>query len=378
MKSAATQKLQRITGSMILGVLAAMLLLPSIILFAPRPAYAQGGGLTGCTVSALFAAIGKTEGLAKAAGYAASSISARAAALFTNVPVNDHPSVFPETTSAPSTFAESEGSWWGDLWQNGKEGCLDGLAQDVAKIIIKGMRNLVISYINIGNFGKPTFVTNFQFDAQATARNAARLFASNLTNIDFCNYFPQNPAVNLNFELNLRIGLQCSYQQSREQYQQHLANANLRTPFEDIMLLMPENDPLKVAIAQQQKLSTQVASAAQARQTQVTGGKGFIGREKCVKEKVTSPGGWVNTTTGEPCSQQEIDAGYCQYLYPTTACEEYKTETPGSFFADIATEPLKSELRSGELVDEFEEAIAKIIDTLISKVLSEGLSNMGL
>ena len=59
---------------------------------------------------------------------------------------------------------------------------------------------------------------------------------------------------------------------------------------------------------------------------------------------------------------------------PVTVCEETKTQTPGSFVADIATEPLKSEFREGEAIHTFEEAIGAIIDALVSKVINQGLN----
>jgi len=269
------------------------------------------------------------------------------------------------------------GDFWANLMQQFKGYCLDPLARKIAIAIIKQMRNMVINYINTGNFGgKPTFVTNFQFDAKQTARNAARLFASELTNIDFCNYFPQNPRVDLNFELNLRIGLQCSFQKSPEDYVLALRDPGSLEFVDEILLDFPENDSNMVYSNKAKKLAIAVKQAKTARQTQVTAGKGYIGIEKCVREKIIEEGYYINEATAERCDNmgETGPPEGCDYVPPVTVCEETKTQTPGSFVADIATEPLKSEFREGEAIHTFEEAIGAIIDALVSKVINQGLN----
>lgn len=384
MRSLMTTHLRKIAASVLLVA----------TLAAPFAAFADSNSITSvgagwvsqCGAGLLQQAIGYAIGLGLASLHQTTVTAANKAEALIAVPLTRPITESTATENAATGQGQKDALQSGDFYENLQQKfmklCLDPLWQQIAIAIVKQMRNMVITYINTGNFGgKPTFVTNFQFDARQTASNAARLFASNLTNINFCNYFPQNPAVNLNFELNLRIGLQCSYQQSREQFQQHLANANLRTPFEDVMLLMPENDPLKVAIAQQEKLSTQVAQATQARQNQVVGGKGYIGVETCTQTKVTTPAYCMEPISGSSCGAP-VGVNECPpdciFIAAVTSCADTKVQTPGSFVADIATEPLKSEFRQNEVINTFAQAIQAIVDALISKVITTGLSSVGL
>lgn len=373
MEFSGEKKLARYTSSLVLIAV----LVSAVSIAIPKEALAQGATAV-CAADAVAAALGLTFGKGKGAAAIVAATVARAKAMITNVPVNDDPALpAGEAVTQPDNTAQTTGSVFGKIFDNFKDTCLKALTIDIARFVIRQIRNMVINWINTGNFGgSATFVKNFEFDAKKTAENAARLFASELTGIDFCNYFPVNPAVNLNFRLDARIGLECSFKKSHPEFLRALENPGSLSFQERTLMFAPENDPLLVELEARGKLASAVAKKTTARERQVAAGKGFMGVEKCVEEKTTSPGGWVNTTTGDNCSQADIDAGYCQYLYPTTACAKYEQQTPGSFVADLATEPIKSELRELELVDEFSEAIAAIVNALVGKVINTGLNKV--
>lgn len=362
-----------------IGLLFAILL-PYFL--APAPAQAQSGGVS-CTISTVAAALGYGVGIVKGIGYIASTIAARASAMFTNVPINDPPAAGtepvllggPDTTDHPDTQAKSEGSVWGDIFNNFKDTCLKALAHDIASIILRQMRNMIITWINTGNVSKPTYVTNFQFDALQAARNAARIFVSRATGYNFCNYFPTNPAYDLNFGLDFRLGVECSVNKSAAEVAMMLNAPQNLTAYDRILLKLPSSDPTWVALTLEEKMYAQITDAETARRTQVTSGKGFVGQEVCVKERVVVPPRYTNIGTGEPCSPGEEG---CVLQPALTACEQTKVKTPGSYVADLAPEAVKSELRRVELVDEFEEAVTAIVDTLMMKIISKGLDAVGL
>lgn len=333
-----------------------------------------------CGAGLLTQAVGYGIGLIKAGALEAASIAATKAALLVSVP--EVPLAGPITETAPSaaTQVTTTATFWETLQEKFRVYCLNPAMKQIAIAIIRGIRDQILTYINTGNFGKSTFITNFQFDAQQTAKNATRLFLSKISGLDFCNYYPP-PGVDLNFELSVRLGLECTYQQSTSDYLNGLNNPGSLPYYAQARLLLPQNDPLMVEMQLRGKLAGEVAAAVEARQNQVISGKGFIGMEKCVEEKVTLAGGYFHSTSGERCSTATDTPGDCVYQAPITACAKTEIVTPGSYVADIATEPIKSQMRELEMVDEFGElqtAITAIIDAFIKKTVTDGLSKAGL
>ncbi|MBI2096538.1 MAG: hypothetical protein HYT40_00020 [Candidatus Sungbacteria bacterium] len=363
---------EALIGFLIIAIFAPFIALPRI-----ADAQATEFGAK-CAGGLLDTAIGYGIGLGKAALHVTANETALTAEKFLSVPTTRLlEDTVKEDGPAGQGLKDSAqfGAFWEVLQEKFRTYCLNGLWQAIAKTIIRAMRNMVINYINTGNFGQPTFVANFQFDARQTAENAARIFASKLTGIDFCNYFPRNPA-NLNLSLDIRAGLACTYQKSFPQYLAAIHAPGDLPLREQILLDSPENDPLWVDLDKQLKLSNEVAAAKRARETQVISGKGFIGTEKCVKEEVVVQGGYFHSTSGERCQGPNDPPGDCIPQAPQTVCVEKKIVTPGSYIADLATEPIKSEFREGELVDEFGEAIAQIVDSLVGKLINQGLDNI--
>lgn len=372
----------RISKTTLLYLALAAVLLQTLTL--PADANAQSG-VANCAISGTFAAMGKVEGEGKRAAAMKAIAAARKAGLAIFVPVNDVPAVPAEAGAPPDTSSQSTGSFWANLWQNGKEACLDKLAEDVAKIIIRQMRNMVINWINTGNIGgTPTFVSNFEFDAKQTASNAARIFASKVSGIDFCNYFPQNPAVNLDFSADLRVALECNVNKSFDQHVQDIAQPSSITPIDDVLSMYSDRDPLKTEFLLREAMASEVASAQKARETQVTSGRGFIGVERCKRYETFSKSRYIHQATGEVWTPPNDGADLISPPDGVIAqpalkyCVEKETVTPGHVAAELVTEPIKSEFREGELVKEFGQAIGAIVDAMVGKLINDGLTKSGL
>src|SRR3989338_928639 len=334
-----------------------------------------------CGAGLLTQAVGYGIGLIKAGISTAANAIAQKAETVISVPETNILTNYTKEVSKADTQANTSGDFWENLQQKFKKYCLDPAMKQIAIAIIRGIRDQILTYINTGNFGKSTFITNFQFDAQQTAKNATRLFLSKISGLDFCNYYPP-PGVDLNFELSVRLGLECTYQQSTSDYLKGLDNPGSLPYYAQARLLLPQNDPLMVEMQLRQKLAGEVASAVEARQNQVVSGKGFIGMEKCVEEKVVVAGGYFHSASGERCTTgADFALGDCVSQAAQTVCSKTEIVTPGSYVADIATEPIKSQMRELELIDEFGEiqgAITAIIDAFIKKTVNDGLSKAGL
>ncbi len=366
---------KKVSKHLVVGFLMLAILAPAIAL--PRVASAQGAFIGRCGGGLLSFAVGYGIGLGKAAALEAASVAATVAAALVSVPEVPLAGPVTETAPAAATQVTTTAGFWENLEMKVKDKCLDGLWQEIAKVIIRQMRNMVLQWIYTGNFGgTPTFVQNFQFDARQTAENAARIFMSKLSGIDFCNYFPRSPAVNLNFSVDLRLGLECSLQKTFPEFVAAINAPGDLSLRERILLDAPENDPLWVELDARLKLSNEIAAAKKARETDVISGSGFVGIEKCAKEVEFAPTRYLHQATGEVCSADASGAypDGCVLQPAIKYCAEYKKVTPGRFAADLVAEPIKSEFREGELVDEFGEAIAQIVDALVGKMINEGLN----
>lgn len=276
----------------------------------------------------------------------------------TEVPAQSTADVTHQTTQTGKSSIFSEAGYLNQVFERTNKTCFKATAVDLARAAVKAARDSIIKWVNTGNMDvTPTFVTNFEFDAQKTAENAARLFASQLTNIDFCNYFPVTPTVNLDFQLNARIGLECNFQKSSREYREALKDPSLFSTEEKIAMFLDDaTDPLLVELNAKSQLATVISQKKEARRTQVTSGKGFTGVEKCVK--------W-QTSTGLSCTSGDDEDCFCA---------EKKTLTPGAYVADLATEPLKSEFRESELIKDIEEAIGAVLNAALGKVINDGLN----
>lgn len=218
-----------------------------------------------------------------------------------------------------------------------KEFCLDGIAKGLMSIVIQTVKNMIIKWILTGNFEKPFFSVNIEADLKKSAENALRIFASKLTGIDFCNYFPQVPTIP-NFPFNFRFGIECSLQRPFGDYIRGLEFPTQNPQyFQDRILgFFSENDPLEVELEIARRSAQEAAKAKEATRDELLAGGGFY---------------------GERNNRGEIT-------------------TPGSGVKRIFEQPIESETRNRDLADEIGEAVAQIIDTVIGKVVNGGINKI--
>lgn len=208
-----------------------------------------------------------------------------------------------------------------------KKNFLDPAGIAIAKSIIRQLRNSTINWILTGDFEikKPFFATSFIADPQRIADNAARLFLSQLTGINFCNFHPNLRSIRgITININANNLLSCSG-----------PNRPLDNSIGDLYLSTRGDynfsQSLLTAASEKNKSVNRGVSAWL---EDVRAGNGFLGQR--------------DSKTG-------------------------KIKTPGRLIAEsLNTASLAGQI-GVELVDEFNEALIEIVDTAIGVTIKKGL-----
>ncbi|KKU51396.1 MAG: hypothetical protein UX72_C0021G0039 [Parcubacteria group bacterium GW2011_GWA2_47_10] len=213
----------------------------------------------------------------------------------------------------------------------------DFWANLIGKNLIAIFRDMVINYIVTGRWAGPTWVLSYIFDPQKTINNAARMFLSELTGVNFCNGFPNlglytRPLFSIN--LNLNLTLECTF------------NGGDLLPLyagdnDDIVDLWAsqdtENDPFNSEVAALDKKIKLEERALVARQNESLAGRGFLSLRKA----------------------------------------DGSITTPGDIVAEPLRQTIASDYRGVDLVDELTEALAAVItilvNTMFQKIITSGL-----
>lgn len=216
-------------------------------------------------------------------------------------------------------------------WNCARTTILNPAATAIAKQVIRALRASTVRWIQTGDFEikKPFFVTSFIADPQRIADNAARLFFSELTGINFCNFHPNIPSIQrLIFNIDLNLSLSCnpnlgSNRRFGNGLGGYLASSHQSANFSSIVNKTGDamEDSVRRAIS---------AFADEARS-----GSGFLGQRD-----------------------------------PKTG----KIKTPGRLIADSIVTADLSEQIGVELTDEFHEALIQIVDTALGTIVKKGLS----
>lgn len=204
----------------------------------------------------------------------------------------------------------------------------------VAKKVIRALRDSTVRWIRTGDFEikKPHFTTSLIGDPQRIADNAARLFLSELTGINFCNFHPRLPRVpSLNFSLKLDAQLKCTFGDNYDGFMDDFENGGWAAFYST---QQPQNDPLQSQLNMLAEKEKNIVRATAAHAREAAFGGGFLGARD-----------------------------------PKTG----KIITPGRLIADSIVTADLSEQIGVELVDEFHEALIEIIDTAAGTLIKKGL-----
>lgn len=215
-------------------------------------------------------------------------------------------------------------------WRCTEKTILNPIVTGAAKMLIKQIRNSIVRWIRTGDLEikKPFFVTSFIADPQRMADNAARLFLSELTGINFCNYHPNIPSIQaLLIPLRFDLSLSCDSTDSEPNRSERLDGVLAsQSPSQNVSTILN-------TLHYEQERAIKRAISAQA--AEIRSNSGFLGQRD-----------------------------------PKTG----KINTPGKIIADSLITTDLSEQIGIELVDEFHEAVIQIIDAAVGTIVQKGLS----
>lgn len=220
-------------------------------------------------------------------------------------------------------------------WSCSRDTILNPALTAIAKRVIRTLRAATVRWIQTGDFEiqKPFFTTSLIGDPQRIADNAARLFLSELTGINFCNFHPRLPAIpSLTFSLNLKAQLECTFGGNYDNFMDDFESGGWAAFYS---MQRPQNDPFQSQLNMLGQKEKNIVRATAAWSREAAFGAGMLGQRD-----------------------------------PKTS----KIVTPGRLIADSIVTADLSEQIGVELVDEFHEALIEIVDTALGTVIKKGLN----
>lgn len=245
------------------------------------------------------------------------------------VPVLDSPNLAKNTVTAASTASLKAKSLF------------DAVATAAIKAVIRVLRDSIKRWIITGRFELPVFSGSFSIDAAKIAENAARIFLSELTGINFCQGF-STPSIE-NFAFNFSLSIACTLPaRVNNQYTDTLialtTNPSSLSLEERLALADPQNNDVYAYVRTIDEQARRIAQAAAAYAAEYAAGQGFLG--------IRDP------RTG-------------------------KISTPGSIVAEeIKVSQVVAPHLGAELADDVQTAVGQIIDTAVRVLLERGLSGV--
>lgn len=245
-----------------------------------------------------------------------------------------------------------------------KEGCSDAIAYALAKSLIAAMTRSIVDWINNGFDGDPLFVTDPQGFFRDVLDQATGIFFIELGQTQICEPL-RAPIIKLLFTAPYFDRVQCTLStviQNIDDFYTDFRNGGWAAW---IQINEPQNNIYGLAYLTADELQRQRAERERNARDEVDQGQGYIGFKKCVKyaqETITyeDENGIVQTETRD---NKDL-------------CEKETTLTPGQVVAAqmnfVATTPG----RQAELVDEINESVALIFDTLLKKLLNDGIASL--
>lgn len=307
-------------GKILPGFLAAILLIFAI----PAPARAAIDGAAICSflgvgVGKAAATGGAAQGLVAAGTAASASMLAVPNFDLWNAEIHSLGVPFVANTSVQETAATNKTCW-------------DVMTTAILKTVINLVRDMTIRWISTGRFEMPVFSTSFGVDVAKSAENAARLYLTGITGIDFCAGFSvPSPSA---FSFGLNLGLTCTL--PGEYDVEVLYNPEKRSDFDRYVANLPENEYGQTLLRTAQAKAEAEARAASNFAADYLAGQSFLS----IKDPKTG-----------------------------------KTITPGSAVARLVMEQtIVSPARQTDVANTTQQAIAAIIDTAIRTIIEKGLA----
>lgn len=240
-----------------------------------------------------------------------------------------------------------------------KEGCSDAIAYALAKSLIAAMTRSIVDWINNGFDGDPLFVTDPQGFFRDVLDQATGIFFIELGQTQICEPL-RAPIIKLLFTTPYFDRVQCTLStviQNIDDFYTDFRNGGWAAW---IQINEPQNNIYGLAYLTADELQRQRAEREGNARDEIDQGQGYIGFKKCVEyaeEAIYDPDTGIQTGSNRICKRET-------------------TLTPGQVVAAqmnfVATTPG----RQAELVDEINESVALIFDTLLKKLLNDGIASL--
>lgn len=160
-------------------------------------------------------------------------------------------------------------------------------AAAITRLVIRTLRDMVIQWIATGQFGMPQFTASYFADPSRWAENAARMFLSQLTGINFCNYNLNVPKT-FSFNIRLSFDFKCNfnnYQNTLSSFIKNPSATGMATQW-----LLENSDPIHDIFLLAERKHEQEVRARNARNNEAQAGGGFLGQRDPVTGKIMTPG----------------------------------------------------------------------------------------
>lgn len=248
---------------------------------------------------------------------------------------------------------------------NKKEQCIDGLLTAAAKIAIKSVTSSIINWINSGFEGDPTFLGNPGAFFADIANEVSGLFIQDLGLAGLCDPF--------------RPQILIALAQAREQPRFKCTLLDVVDNFENFqndfsqggwpawiqMTQYPQNNPYGLYAITLDTQNRLINNALSLKQDELAQGKGFLSIRSCASwDPQYEYAEDKSTYTGAA-----KDGGI-------KGCEFAEVTTPGDVISSQLNHALGSPLRQAELADEISESLTTIFNTLINKLISDGVRSL--
>lgn len=177
----------------------------------------------------------------------------------------------------------------------------DAAITALLKKAITLVRDIVIRWIVTGRFDAPVFSGSFRIDLEKSAENAARVFLSKLTGINFCQGFalPSLPVFSANFDFSIACTVPPSKTAGRATVLDMILNPGNYSDLDRFALLLPENSYPEVLVRTAEAKAEAETKAREAFANEYQAGSGFLGIRDPETGKITTPGKYVGDLVRE-------------------------------------------------------------------------------
>ena len=288
----------------------------------------------------------------------------------------DAPNLATNVLNGVSQFASSAF----DYSENFKEYILDPLVSGLAEMLLQEITRSIVTWINNGFEGSPSFVQNpGAFFLDVADQMTGQFIKGDLA--ELCSPFSIDIRIALSFKYRPNIGKRyaCTLSTIIANSKNAIDNASINGftagdfkqggwPAFVSLTTEPQNNVFGAYLTAESDLAVRVANKQEEQKNELSQGKGFLSWKKCVKYD-----GGADYAEGSP---QAIEVANRQAAGLALKCLEYEVQTPGSVIANSLEKQLDIPVEKLGLADEIGEIVNALFAQLASQVLQKGLAQI--